>query len=118
MRPYPRVPTNSLTALLASELLDYPRETAEPPRSIPADWLKEFTVLGPDGYQAGVQGWYFNQRYLGEKAAMNVWTEERVNEWKAKAQAGTLAGTYGMPETNELIRGMRESRALVGQPPK
>lgn len=101
-------------SLLASKLLDMPRETSKAPHSIPVDWFSEFTKIGPDGGKMDVSTAYFDQKYLGGNAMTAVWTESMINALKAQAEARQLKGTYTQTDTNQLIEGMEQSGAVRG----
>ena len=84
---------------------DAPATLWPPPEGIPEVMLNDFTM---DNH-IQVEYRYQMQRYSGAKAMENVWTREHIDELVAQAKASTLEGTYGVYETNTVIRTIREA---------
>lgn len=84
---------------------DAPAVHWPPPEGIPDVMLDDFTM----GNKIKIDYRYDMVRYSGAQAMENVWTKDFVNDQVAKAQSGTLEGTYGLTETNHVIQTIREA---------
>ena len=106
-------------ALFANAVSDKPSASWPPPRQPPPEMLNDYSMGG----RLKFGNWYFAQKYSGGNvvegdagnlpARENVWTREHVDNLVAKARAGTLPGTYGRVETNNVITGIRKGCSVA-----
>jgi FkbM family methyltransferase len=94
-------------ALFSNTDNDAPSPRWPPPKGMPAVMKDDFTMHG----QAEIMYQYEQNKYAGGQAAENVWTKEDIDRQVASAKAGTLEGTYGLQETKDVIRSIREACA-------
>jgi len=92
-------------ALFNNTYNDAPAAHWPPPDGIPDVMMNDFTM----GNQVKVNYQFDMQRYSGLTARENLWKKDDVDAWVAMAKSGTLEGTYGVGETNQVIRTIREA---------
>ena len=87
-------------ALFANADIDREALQWPPPSRVPAALREDFTMGG----SAALTEWWFAQRYQG--AALRptaVWTRALVEDYRSRARAGTLVGSYSAEETAALL---------------
>jgi hypothetical protein len=76
------------------------------PFEVPAEFMADYTMQGRVKWLR-YHGGHLRDIYLGKEALVSEWSQQLVEEWKAQALAGTLAGNYGVGESMAVLRGVR-----------
>eukprot|EP00808_Paulinella_micropora_P004912 g72237.t1 len=102
-------------AIFSNAYVDDPRRFVGPAlRRIPGPLWDNFTMQG----RVEVSSWYFDLKYLGAKAKVNVWGKDLIEKQISQAKERRLKGTYNYEETNSLMNGLAlanlsQARVLV-----
>eukprot|EP00047_Mylnosiga_fluctuans_P005528 m.241032 g.241032 ORF g.241032 m.241032 type:complete len:439 (-) comp13772_c0_seq1:198-1514(-) len=75
-----------------------------PPQMPPEILMRDFSHGGKINV---FSGGHWVQRYAGGDALSNRWTKDELEGMKREAGAGSLGGTYGNRETNNLLTGLK-----------
>jgi hypothetical protein len=101
---------NKLFSKEAAEVFDEGTTSWPPPKTLPEQYLDEFTLFGRvkispnEKSELFPDGTYFAERTKDGDMTMHwpLWTEAKVKEWSDMATAGTLHGNYG-PENSKAF---------------
>ncbi|CAC5385157.1 unnamed protein product [Mytilus coruscus] len=101
--------TINCNAILRNEYVDRGHGLPSAPKTMPKELRSEFSMNN----RIPLKSWYFNNQYLGKKAASPVWTEKTIEDWIILAKEGKLKGNYGAAETNALRDGLKHAPGIV-----
>ena len=101
--------TINCNAILRNEYVDRGHGLPRAPKTMPEELRNEFSMNN----RVPLKSWYFNNQYLGKKAASPVWTEKTIEDWIILAKEGKLKGNYGAAETNALRDGLKHAPGIV-----
>lgn len=97
-------------ALFHNNDIDIGHNETRAPRSIPLELLSDFDM----DKRIRVSNLYFDRKYMGGKAMTPIWKKKDVEKQIQQASNGTLKGSYGILETNNLIDGLKHAPGVKG----